>query len=212
MKEYQKQLEFYTNNDKKSMIYLDKYWLNEREMEEVWLPIKSTIFNDSFKWFPDKVFNDDFILRPIFSGAVLIREDYQSLMNSIEEIGDNEYVIIQDYDYNNPPKGGIEEIPLPPLYFKFPSSLSWSEISPVSDTFSPEFISKVLFEPVHNYFVFGKSGKWGKYTANDHDDMIDIIGFKPEYLDLFRKYFPISEEEKKDVEEALPEYRNKIVW
>lgn len=175
--------------------FLEKHWLEEDRYIEKWLSHKNEIFNQSFKWFPEQRFHDDFILRPFIPGVVFYKESYESLMSVLKEMGEEEFVIIRD----------------DPNYFfglEFKVTDSWEEIDLEEST----FLMTELFCFANNYFVFGKSGKWGKYTANEHENWVDIMGFKPEYLDLFRKHFPISEEEKKDVEEALPEYRNNIVW
>lgn len=210
-KDYIKQLNYYSFEESidKSQKYMEDYWLNEKELKEKWLPIKDKIFNANFDWFPEKVFNDDFILRPIMSGSVLIDLDYDSLIKCIEFIGDSEYVVVESH-INNFIKNAAYDMRKPALRFKFNSGLKWSDISFSFE--QRERISQTLFEPVRNYFVFGQSGEWGKFTANDHDDMVDIIGFKPKYLDLFRKYFPVTEQEKKDIEDSLSEYKDQIVW
>ncbi|MDG4945069.1 hypothetical protein NMK71_01460 [Weeksellaceae bacterium KMM 9713] len=187
-------LKIYEEEDSNLKAYLQTHWLSKEEYVKEWVPIKNKIFNNDFEWFPDMVFNESYILRPLISGAVLIEEDYSDYLKVFEYFSQTEFVIIKDsLDY---------------MGFKFNVSESWNDIFNANS----KFLMNELFCFADNFYLFDKSGKWGKYTANEHENWVDVIGFKPEYLDLFRKYFPISEEEKKDVEEALPEYRNKIVW
>ena len=56
-----------------------------------------------------------------------------------------------------------------------------------------------------NYFVFGDSGEWGKYVANDYKFPLDIIGFRNKYAELFKRNFVLSIEERNEIYEWLPE-------
>ena len=62
-----------------------------------------------------------------------------------------------------------------------------------------------MLEMIHNeYFVFSESGLWGKYSANEYKNPVDVIGFKPECEPIIRKQFKQSEEEWEEIKEWLP--------
>ena len=86
-------------------------------------------------------------------------------------------------------------------YFKmkYPVDTPWDELM------SGNFISTVLFEMFHDeYFVFSESGMWGMYCANDYDSPLNIIGFKPDYADIFKTQFRRSGEEESEIKQWLP--------
>lgn len=89
----------------------------------------------------------------------------------------------------------------------FPSDITWKEIM------SGNFIATVLFDMCANeYFVFSESGKWGKYSANDYESPLDIIGFKSKYEHIFKKNFELATEEWEEIKDWLPkEYKDKII-
>ena len=136
----------------------------------------------------------------------------------MQEVGDKEFIILEDFlDEQHPPHDSG-----PPLRFKYPANITWEEINkfPCLGPDKDEGICYELFgRPVRNYFVFGDSGLWGRYVANDYyDDDIDfsgfafdIIGYKPQYRALFREKIKISEYDKKRVLKWLPpNYRTRV--
>jgi len=63
-----------------------------------------------------------------------------------------------------------------------------------------------MIESIHKeFFVFGESGLWGKYSASDYKYPIDIIGFKPEYQAIFQDEFCQNEADLKDIQNNLPD-------
>src|SRR5882724_1461868 len=175
--------------------YLDKYGLKESEYHAVWKPIQDQIFINQNESLPEMVFNDDFKLLAIKGGVLFEKEDFQDLQACLLEIGENSLVIIENTF------GRSKETP---LRMKFPPNITWEELM------SGNFISSVLFEMPHNeYFVFGQTGAWGKYTANDYEKPLDIIGFKSHYSYIFQKYFQQSNEDWNEIHEWLPpKYKN----
>ena len=82
---------------------------------------------------------------------------------------------------------------------RFPSDINWQELN------SGNFVSSTLLESIHKeFFVFGESGLWGKYSANDYDFPLDIIGFKGVHEELFTEVFKQTEHELKNVKKHLP--------
>ncbi|MBV7440105.1 hypothetical protein KRX57_01590 [Weeksellaceae bacterium TAE3-ERU29] len=174
--------------------YLQKHWLSREEYIQEWLPFKDIIFNNTFKCFPDMVFNKSYVLRPLFSGAVLIEEDYSAYLKILKYFNQTEYVIIRDsVDY---------------MGFKFNVNESWNDI------FNPNsnFLMSELFCFADNFYLFDKSGCWGKYSSNDDSDFIDIIGFLPKFIHIFRENLIISDEDKEIIMTELPEYKELIIW
>lgn len=83
---------------------------------------------------------------------------------------------------------------------KFPVDITWNE--PINGN----YISAILLEmPLNEYYVFGSSGSFGKYSANDYGKPLDIIGFKNELSFAFNEHFKQSKEEKTALLELLPE-------
>ncbi len=87
----------------------------------------------------------------------------------------------------------------------YSAKITWQEI------ISGNFISTVLFNfPEKEYFVFGDSGFWGKYSANEYRYPLEIIGFKREYQSLFSKQYKslmITDEKKREIKELIPQHQ-----
>lgn len=194
MKEYQKQLEkFLDFPENKDVVveYLEKYWLDKQELNKDWIKIKNTVFNPVFKFLPDAVFNKDFDVLIRLGGTALDQEQYELFQSCMKITGDRYFVVLEDYDEVNPP-----HFSGPPLRFKYPVDITWEEI------IGGDMISyQVFIRPIRMYFIFGDSGKWGKYAGNDYASPIDIIGFDKKYSDLFQEKFKISEEELEDLKQ-----------
>ena len=211
--------------EKLSLEYLTKYWLDDEELKNIWLPIQHKVFNPNFIWLPNEnehefkyqLFNEGFILRPMLGGGLFAQPDLETLNECMKIMGDNYFAVIEDIDYGKEPRYSDNGYKIPQLKFKYPVGIKWDEYM-LGDEVNKGIAEGITYElnnMVRNYFVFGDSGKWGKYTANDANEGmgVEIFGFKPEYLDLFRKYFPVSEEERTELEAPLPEhYRNRIIW
>ena len=75
-----------------------------------------------------------------------------------------------------------------------------------------EGISYEMFlRPVRNYYIFGDSGNWGQYSANDYKTPLDILIFKPEYASIFKEQFKQSKKEQREIKKWLPpKYRELI--
>jgi len=211
---------FWDDSIEQSKLYVDKYELRDTELLK-WIKTKNKVFNNNFIWrpnernneFKDYIFNDGFIIRPILGGGLFSKVDFIALNNCMKIIGDEEFVIIQDIKMIGESDLDISKKKAPLLSFKYPIGLNWNDY--MINEGNSEGITYELNSPIRNYFVFGDKGKWGKYTANDANEGmgVDIIGFKPEYLDVFREHFPISTQERKNLEQQLPKhYIKHLIW
>lgn len=212
--EYQKHIEYYTENywfstsstlvpsdqwgDKKlAEEYLQKYWLTEQEYLSVWKPIQDKIFVQG-KNLPDLVYRPEFEMIALRGGCLFLEEDFKQLQKAMQEVGETHFVIIQ----NTPDFMDGD----PMFRMKFPVNITWEELT------SGNYISAVLLEMDYNeYFVFGKSGNYGKYSANDYECPLDIIGFKPELAPIFQKHFKQPKEEQEEIREWLPQKYKELI-
>jgi len=177
--------------------YLQKYWLPEQEYLSVWKPILHKIFVAG-KSLPDLIYNSEFKIIALRGGCLFLEEDFNQLQKVMQEVGEEYFVIIQHSQEFTDGE--------PMFRMKFPVNITWKELT------SGNYISAVLFEMSYNqYFVFGESGNWGKYSANDYDYPLDIIGFKPELASIFREQFEQPKEEQEEIRAWLPqEYKTQI--
>lgn len=196
IEDFQNQLEAYAfpGSVEKTREYLRKFWLPRQEYLFKWESIQTLLF--SANKFPEVVFNPDYELLACKGGFVFVQQEFELLKECIESTKDSHILIVEDYNEADPPH---ESGPL--LRFKYPANLMWDEIN------LGEGISYELFQrPVRNYYVFGDSGRWGKYVANDFDVPIDIYCFKNEYESFFREKFKVTEEEIKELKALIPKY------
>ncbi|PJD94825.1 MAG: hypothetical protein CK425_10575 [Parachlamydia sp.] len=123
-------------------------------------------------------------------GCLFHQDDFEQLQSAIQCTNDTYFVVIQNtQDFTQGE---------PMFKMKFPVNISWEEL------ISGNYISSVLFEMNYNeYFVFGSSGKWGKYSATEHEYPLDLIGFKPEYSTIFNEKFRQSKEEQENIRKYL---------
>ncbi len=197
--EFQNQIKAYSfpNSIKETQGYLSKYWLQELEYLSKWKDIQNTVFHLN-KDFPNMVIKPGFELLVQQGGLLFVQEEFELLKDCIKSSKDRYLFIIEDYDELNPPHDSG-----PLLRFKYPVNLSWDEIN----LGIAEGISYELYHsPNRNFYVFGDSGMWGKYVANDFDNPVDIYCFKKEIETVFRENFKVTEEEKNDLKEILPLY------
>lgn len=191
MKEFIKHLDYYQNykhssfsalvpsdqwGDKvKAKAYLERYWLTAYEYSTVWKPIQDCIFvaeEQTSKCY----FQQGFDMIKLEGGCLFLEEDFKQLKQAMLAIGETHFVVIQASQCYTEGE--------PMFRMKFPVSISWGELM------SGNYISAVLFEMNCNeYFVFGNSGKFGKYAASDQDHPKDIIGFKTNIKSVLIKYF-----------------------
>jgi hypothetical protein len=218
MTDYQKVIVTFTDPGTEHITkkYLDKYWLDKAEYENKWKPIQEKIFNMRAKYLPEMIFNNEFELLALVGGGIFALEDFIWLKECIKQTGDKYFVIIENANMSPSiyyGKGDYRTHPL--LYFRFPVNVDWDDIM------SGGSISRELFETSYKeFYVFGDSGKWGKYVANEYWDRsidragtpLDIIGFTKEYEHVFRNTFKISKKDAATIKKWLPpKYREKCL-
>ena len=178
-------------NKDAALAYLKKYHLPEDEYIEKWKPVQDMIFRNHDKGLAEMMFNKAFSLLAIRGGILFEKEDFEKLQHCARQLGDKKLFVIQN-DFG----GSIDTIP---FRMSYPSDITWEELM------SGHFISTAIFEMFANeYFVFSESGKWGKYSANDYELPLDIIGFTTENEALFKKSFELPAEEREEIKEWLP--------
>jgi hypothetical protein len=57
----------------------------------------------------------------------------------------------------------------------------------------------------NEYFVFGSKGNWGKYSANDYENPLDIIGFKSELAHIFQEHLKQPKREQEEIRGLIPQ-------
>jgi len=185
--------------------YIETYWLSNNEMADYWLSIKDRVFRPDSKDLPHLMFNEDFELISQIGGDLFTKEEYHNLQQCMKAAGDRYFVLIEN-EFVRDTKNYF-----PHLRYKFPVDTTWEMLNNGSEEFL-DISYETLFVDGKNFFVFGDSGKWGKYSAygksslsNHIDTPVDIIGFKPELAPVFQEYFKQPEEDIEEIWERLPE-------
>lgn len=171
--------------------YLKRYWLSFAEYERIWKPVQDQIFTNQETGLPKMVFTSEYELRVSRGGCLFVQEEFERLQGCIQAIPEKFFLVVENTF------GGRTKEPI--FRMKFPTGISWGELA------SGNFASAILLEMPHKeYFVFGDSGTWGKYVANDYESPLDILGFKPEVGNYFRNTFALSEAEKSEIAGVIP--------
>lgn len=184
-------------NEKFADEYLQKYWLSEQEYLSSWEPIQNKIFIEGEN-LPNLIYHSEFEIIVTNGGCLFTKENFLQLQKTIRNVGEKYFVVVQSgQEYT---KGE------PKFRMKFPVSITWEELT------SGNYISAVLLEMSFNeYYVFGSSGKWGKYSATDYLRSLDIIGFKPELASVFQENFKQSKEKREEIQKWIPENYRKLL-
>jgi hypothetical protein len=171
--------------------YLSRFWLPLAEYSEKWKPIQDRIFIHQDSGLPERVFASNFELLATIGGCLFTCDDFRRLQACIRATGDK-YLIVVENTFG----GRIKE---PTFRMKYPADITWEELN------GGNFASSIMLEMPHKeYFVFGESAAWGRYAANDYEVPLDILGFESAYSDVFRKHFPLTEEDRLVLLNCLP--------
>ncbi|SRR6266568_3953635 len=171
--------------------YLDTYWLPQSEYENKWKWIQNEIFINQETGLPKLVFNNGYEILIRRGGCLFVEDELKKLQECVLNVGDEHFVVVE-----NTFAGKLQE---PAFRLKLPTRIEWKDLT------SGNFISAIFVGMCHKeYFVFGASGSWGKYAANDFENPLDIIGFKSEYGSIFREKFEASEEERREIATWVP--------
>lgn len=169
--------------------FLLNFALSESEYKNQCIPIQQKIF----RCLPEKHFDissmslsdimlKDFMFFAYYSAPLFWKETYEQIRRICEESGDNYIFIVEEECCERNPKVAFK--------LKIPVSKSWDELK------NGGYISDVLFNMFnHNYYVFGDSGKWGKWCDYDNDyidyEVFVYKDFTPPvkaYMDYFSEY------------------------
>jgi hypothetical protein len=178
--------------------YLERYWLPFAEYESTWRKVQERIFVTQEVGLPEIVFSSDYELQASRGGCLFVQEEFMKLQECTQALSERFLFVIE-----NTFGGRVKE---PVFRMKFPAGLSWGELT------SGNFASAILLEMPHKeYCVFGDSGTWGKYCANDYKFPLDILGVRREVVGVFGDKFRLSEDEVREIAEILPPaYRTRI--
>lgn len=189
MNDYQNQLNFFAFSDtfQQTQEYLERYWLTNSELHQKWLKIKNSIYFKDLNPFEYRIFKLNFEIIIQKGGLIFTKDEFKKLQSCMKKTGDASFVIIEDYDEFN-----LSDSSILPLRFKYKANISWHEMNINKFKISEGICYELFQRPVRNYFVYGDSGKWGKYVANDYLYPLDFIGFKKEYSNIFNKRFTSS--------------------
>jgi hypothetical protein len=171
--------------------YLERYWLSSAEYQRTWKQLQDRIFTNHEIGLPEMLFSPGYELQASRGGCLFVREEFVRLQECIQAISEKFLFVIE-----NTFGGRVKE---PVFRMKFPAGVSWEELT------GGNFASSILLEMPHKeYFVFGESGAWGKYAANDYQSPLDILGFKREVANVFGNKFKLSEVEEREIAQILP--------
>ena len=171
--------------------YLERYWLSFAEYQRTWKQVQDQVFINQDVGLQNMVFSPGYELQASRGGCLFVREEFARLQECTQAISE-EFLFVVENTFG----GRVKE---PVFRMKFPTGISWDELA------GGNFASSILLEMPHKeYFVFGESGAWGKYTANDYESPLDILGFKREVASVFGKKFKLSEAEEREIAQVLP--------
>jgi hypothetical protein len=182
MNDFQRQIEAYAfpSSAAKSVSYLSAYWLSEAEYVQKWKPIQDTIFEHVSVSPPAVRINEQLAVFSTVGGVLFTKEDFRKLAVCLKDLPDTNFAVVEDFDIDRPPHGSG-----PVLRLRYPKSIHWDEMCVAEEGISYELFGR----PVRNYFVFGDSGLWGKYAANDWPNPRDYWAFDPAVTSQFLKVF-----------------------
>lgn len=207
-REYQGILDHYLDIEarNRSNLFLEKYWLREEEKLDFWELKKDEIFSPNSKDLPSLMFQQEFNLIAYKGGILFTEDEFCALQKCMRIAGDTFFVLIENRYKRN------SEGDFPHLQLKFPVEITWTELNNGDEDY-PDISYETLYIMNKHFFVFGNSGKWGKYAAGDFGNTpIDIIGFKSEMESIFRINFKQSRKEQQEVLEWVPSVYKDLIY
>ncbi len=177
--------------------FLAKYWLSGQEYQLIWKPIQDSIFINQAE-LPNLLFVENFEVLILKGGCLFIEEEFIRLQSILQHIGEKYFVVIQNkQDFT---------LGEPVFRMKFPATISWDEL------ISGNYISAVLLEMNYNeYFIFGLSGNWAKYSATEYIFPLDIYGFKHEYASIFKEKFKQPKNGEEEIKKWVPATYKRLI-
>jgi hypothetical protein len=159
------------------------------------LTLTNHIFVDQVEGLPELVFSDQFEMLALCGGLLFLKDRFSKLQDCMRMMGDRHFVVIEN-TYG-------QRVPQPGFRMLYPTAITWDDLA------SGDCISGILLGFPHNdYYVFGDSGTWGQYSANDYEKPLHIIGFPRTSGSVFKEKFRVSESESQKIGTWLPpQYR-----
>jgi len=171
--------------------YLNNYWLPNAEYELKWRPIQHQIFVNLDSGLPKRVYAPGFEFLIGLGGCLFIKEEFDQLRVCLLETGAKWLFIVE-----NTFGCGLKE---PAFRMKYPANITWEQLN------SGNFASSVMIEMIHKeYCVFGDIPCWGRYSANEYELPLHIVGYKPEFRSLFQEKFKMYEADRPQIAEHIP--------
>jgi len=178
-------------------LYLKKFWLPLDEYQNTWKPVQDRVFLCD-NVLPEIIFNTGYQMMAFRGGCLFAEDDFIKLQKCFIDIGDSYFVVIE-----NTFGGKLIE---PAFRMKYPTNISWDELK------SGNFVSATILDSLHKeFFVFGKSAGWGKYSASDYKMPLDIVGFRSQYSKLFHETLKVPKLEWHEIYTWLPPQYKQIV-
>lgn len=175
-------------------IYLEKYFISPDNFQETWGSTQEELFDPATRNLDRLVFRKSTAVFPQIGGVALTSSSLKEIKLVMQEAGDKEFVLISSAESQNRSETLI-------LRMKYPITVSWEEVM------SGGFISTVLFEMGHNdYFIFGKSGLWARYVANDYEIPIDLFSVDDSLVSAVKQYFQLAEIQAEQLKPVIPDY------
>jgi hypothetical protein len=190
----------------KSQRFLEKFWLRDEEITNDWGAVKNAVFSKSFKQLPDVLFNEGFEMIAQRGGTLFIEAEYLLLQECMKAAGEKFFCVVENRFIREKADNDM-----PYLQFKFPICTTWTELNNGDENY-PDIAYDLLWVMNKEFFVFGDSGKWGKYAACDYyDSPLDIIGYKQDLVSIFRERFKQSKEDQEEILEWLPQQYKELI-
>lgn len=174
----------------------------KRCMEKVFVwPTNKLFYIESDS--PQKLFIHSFHLFAHLSTPLFTKEHFKLIQDVGKAIGDKWLYIIEECDKRNDA-----------IAFKlqFPIDVNWDELT------DGGFISDVLLNMFHNnYFLFGDSGKWGRWCDYENSWMdYEIFGYHDESMAVkaYKQWCSLTKEEYEVLQEdsRMPNTLQRIEW
>lgn len=172
--------------------FLSKYSMSDDEYTKECVPVMHEIFTYSAKSKFDirktpvtDLFPDNFSCISYQSSPLFWKESFELVQAICKGFKEKHIFIVEEEQ--------CEEVPEIAFKIKIPIDISWESIS------NGGFITDVLFNMFNNnYYVFGDSGCWGRWSDYDNDFMdYEVFGYKIETQAVlaYKNYFSITNNE-----------------
>jgi len=134
--------------------YLDSFYLSNADYQRQYLSIQERVFCKPNLTEDDCIFFPSFKTYQYGASLVFTRKKYELLQKLLSQTTDSSILLIED-DATLPSAHLIKLI--------INKNCNWINLSVKDEGICYE----VFGRPVRNYFVYGNSGTWGMYNAND---------------------------------------------